>query len=158
MSNQLENTALDINIIDSLTQEQIRNFITLAEQQIAAVEQVDAPVNHHFSKDVYARELFIPKGCFIVGKIHKHQNLNILSQGDLSIVSIEGCTRVQAPFTVVSPPGVKRLAYAHEDCIWTTIHGTSETDVDVIESIFIAKSYEEVIEYVQKNEITIEVK
>ena len=158
MSKELENTALDINTIESLNKEQIRNFIALAEQQISLVEQVDVPVKHHFSKDVYARELFIPKGCFIVGKIHKHENLNILSQGELSIVSIEGCARVKAPFTVVSPPGVKRLAYAHEDCIWTTIHGTSEKDVDVIESIFIAKTYDEVVEYIEKTQITIEVK
>ena len=88
MSKELENTALDINTIESLNKEQIRNFIALAEQQISLVEQVDVPVKHHFSKDVYARELFIPKGCFIVGKIHKHENLNILSQGELSIVSI----------------------------------------------------------------------
>jgi hypothetical protein len=51
---------------------------------------------------------------------------------------------------VVSPPGVKRLAYAHEESIWATIHGTDETDVDKIEEQFIAKDYSEVEKLLEK--------
>lgn len=104
---------------------------------------VEPPVYHHFSHKVYAREMFIPKGVLVIGKIHKHESLAIVSAGDISILSIEGVARVQAPFTVVSPPGVKRAVYAHEDTIWTTILGTEETDLEKIEEQFIVKSYDE---------------
>lgn len=97
----------------------------------------------YFSKGVYARELFIPKGTVLTGKIHKYTNLNIMSMGELSVLTEDGIKRVKAPFTIVSPPGTKRAAYAHEDTIWTTIHGTELTDVEEIESFFIAQSYEE---------------
>lgn len=129
---------------ETLSKEEIRSFIAQVEIEVGKVEQIEAPLTHHFSKGVYARELFIPKGSIIVGKIHKYENLNILSSGELSIISVDGCFRVKAPFTVVSSPGVKRMAYAHEDSIWTTVHGTEETDVDKIEEIFIAKTYEDV--------------
>lgn len=113
------------------------------EDHIRDLPAVDLKVVHHFSKGVYARELHIPKGTVLTGHIHKYTNLNIMSQGDLSIVTENGVVRVKAPHTVVSPPGTKRLAYAHEYTIWTTIHGTEETDVSKIEDEFIAHSYEE---------------
>lgn len=106
--------------------------------------QLDVKITHHFSKGVYAREMFLPKGALIVGKIHKHQNLNILSSGEVSVLSIDGCIRVKAPYAIVASPGAKRVIYAHEDTIWTTIHGTDETDLEKIEEEFIAKDYDDV--------------
>lgn len=108
---------------------------------------IELPVKHHFSQGVYARELFIPKGTVLTGKIHKFQQLNIMSQGELSVLTEDGVKRVKAPFTIVSPPGTKRVAYAHEDTIWTTIHGTELTDVDEIEKAFIAQTEQEYIEF-----------
>lgn len=132
----------------SLSKEEIRGVLAELESKMMVAEEsrhIDCPLKHHFSKDVYARELFIPKGTLAIGKIHKHQNLNIMSKGELSILSVDGCFRVKAPYTIVSDPGVKRLVYAHEDTVWTTIHGTSETDLEKIEETFIAKTYADVI-------------
>ena len=109
--------------------------------------QLQLKVVNYFSHGVYARELHIPAGTMLTGEIHKLENLNILSQGDISVLTERGMVRVQAPFTVVSPPGTKRIALAHTDCIWTTIHGTFEKDLNVIEKYFIAKSEQEYLEY-----------
>lgn len=105
---------------------------------------------HHFSPGVYAREIFIPKGTVCTGEIHKYAQLNIMSKGDLSVLTEDGIVRVQAPFTVVSPPGTKRVAYAHEDTVWTTILHTDETEVLKIEDHFIAKTEDEYIAFEQK--------
>ena len=117
------------------------------ENQMREMEQLDIPVKEHFSKGVYAREITIPKGAIVSGEIHKYANLNILSKGELSIATENGVIRVKAPFTVVSPPGTKRLAYAHEETVWTTIHGTDETDTKVIEDTFIAHSFDEYLSF-----------
>ena len=130
----------------TITKDEIRELIAMLESEISVGPEVDIGVSHRFSKGVYAREIFIPKGTFLVGKIHRYENLNILSKGELTVLSIEGCARLKAPFTVVSPPGVKRVAYAHEDSVWTTIHGTDETDLAKIEEEFIVKSYAELDE------------
>jgi hypothetical protein len=124
--------------------EELRNAIAKLEKHLATLPQREIKETHHFSKSVYAREIFIPAGTLLIGKIHKHENLNILSKGDCSVLSTQGPMRVKAPFTIVSPPGVKRVIYAHEDSVWTTIHGTDLKDVDAIEDEFIAKTYEEV--------------
>lgn len=100
--------------------------------------QLNLKVVNYFSYGVYARELHIPAGTLLTGEIHKFENFNILSKGDISVLTDDGMKRVQAPFSIVSPPGTKRIAYAHSDCIWTTIHGTFETDIDKIKNYFIA--------------------
>lgn len=111
------------------------------QNEVAKLEQVEIPTTHTFSKDVYAREIKIPAGTVLVGKIHKHENLNIISKGKITVVSVEGIKTIEAPYTFVSTPGVKRVGFAHEDTVWTTIHGTSETDLEKIEEQFIAKDY-----------------
>lgn len=133
-------------IIDFTTMsvENVRNFISEIEAHLAKQEQIDVPVTHHFSKSVYAREMTLAKGSLVIGKIHKYQNLNILSQGEASILSIDGAIRVKAPYTFVASPGTKRMIFAHEDLVWTTIHGTDETDVDKIEEEFILTSYDKI--------------
>lgn len=121
----------------------VRQKIADLEAKMRAMPQIPIQETHRFSKGVYAREIFIPKGTLLVGKIHKHLNMNIISQGDVSFMSIDGTMRVQAPYTFVASPGVKRTIYAHKDTVWTTIHGTEETDLHKIEMNFIATDYED---------------
>jgi len=137
---------------------EVRDYIARIEEAMKDGVEIDIPVNHHFSHGVYAREMVVPKGVLLVGKIHKFKNLNIMSKGEISVLSIDGCVKMQAPFTFVGSPGSKRLFYMHEDTVWTTIHGTSETDLEKIESEFIAKNYEELLSHEEKNLITAEVK
>ena len=120
-------------------QKDMREKVSVLQSEMLKHEQIVMPVNHYFSQGVYAREITIPKDTILVGEIHKYQQLNILSCGEISVLTEDGIVRVKAPFAVVSPPGTKRIAYAHTDCVWTTIHGTEETNLDKIEQHFIAK-------------------
>lgn len=115
--------------------------VNTLEDGIRTLPAVDMPVKHHFSQGLYARELHIPAGTVLTGKIHKHQNLNILSKGEISVFMEDGSVlTVKAPYTVVSPAGTRRAAFAHTDVVWTTIHATDETDVDKIEAAFICQT------------------
>lgn len=116
------------------TRDKVFAFETWMKEQ----PQVNLKVVNYFSYGVYARELHIPAGTLLTGEIHKLENFNILSQGDISVLTENGMQRVQAPFSIVSPPGTKRIAFAHTNCIWTTIHGTFERDIDKIREYFIA--------------------
>lgn len=129
-------------------------FRDTARQKVQALElflkeqpQVDLKVVHHFSKGVYARELHIPAGVILTGEIHKFTNLNILSKGKIQVLIGETVQEIEAPFTVVSPAGTKRIARTITDCVWTTIHGTDEVDLNIIEKTFIAKSEDEWLEF-----------
>lgn len=108
---------------------------------------IELDVIHHHSDGVYARELHIPKDTVLVGKIHKYQNLNMLIKGELSVSIGDEIERIKAPYIVSSKPGTKRIAYAHEDSIWVTVHGTNEMDLAIIEQHFIAQDEAEYLAF-----------
>jgi hypothetical protein len=111
-----------------------RQQIVRLENEMKELDQLEIEPVHHFSEGIYAREITIPKGCLLTGKVHKTVHLNIISKGDITVWTEDGMKRVKAPFTMVSRPGTKRVGFAHEDTVWTTIHGTDETDLDRLES------------------------
>lgn len=134
----------------------LRDKVSAAEEYMKLQPQVDIEVKHYFSHGVYAREITIPAGTVLTGEIHKFENLNILSRGEMSVLTESGMQRVSAPFTVVSPPGTKRIAYAHTECVWTTIHGTFITDVEEIKNQFIAADEQAWLEFSGANQLALD--
>lgn len=114
----------------------------------------DCTLKHYFTpKDdkygccTYAREMLIPKGTLIIGKIHRHQHLNFISKGRVKVFTEFGEKYLEAPCTFVSEVGLKRAVYAEEDTLWTTVHLTEfneESDLDKIEEEVIAPSYSDI--------------
>jgi hypothetical protein len=119
-----------------------REKVLRLEEALKQLPPGDAPVTHHFSDGMYAREMLIPKGTILTGKIHRKAHLSVISKGDISVLTEHGVKRLKAPCILQSFPGIKRAGYAHEDTIWTTFHATHETDLDKIEAEFIAPSFE----------------
>ena len=101
------------------------------------------PVTHSFADGLYIRELFIPKGGCLTGRIHRHSHLSFLMQGDITIISEEGVHRLKAPHMVIAPAGTKRIGFAHEDTRWVTVHATKETNIEQIEAFLAVGSYDQ---------------
>lgn len=124
-----------------------RNVLALQDFMLGHDSKMDlekeCPVRHIFAPGAYAREMTIPKGTVIIGKIHKHAHLNFISQGKVRVVTEHGSHELTAPHTFVSEVGTKRVVYALEETIWTTVHVTTETDLEKIEDFVIAKTYED---------------
>lgn len=100
-------------------------------------EPVEMTLEHHFADGIYGRELFVPAGSLITGKIHRHCTLNVLVQGDITVTTPEGLRRIQAPAVFVSPPGTKKVGFAHTDVRWLNVHPTKLKDLASIEAKFI---------------------
>lgn len=105
--------------------------------------QMDAPVTHHFSDGVYVREIFMPAGMLIVGKIHKTKHLNIIQQGACRVVTPTRILDIKGPYTFESDPGEQKIVYMYTDVTWSTVHVTEETSLDEIEKHCIAEAYDE---------------
>ena len=102
------------------------------------IEEHECPVKHRFSKGCYIREIFMPKGTLIVGKIHATEHFNILLTGRVTVATAEGVEEIVAPHTFISLAGTQKVVAIHEDCLWQTVHVTNSTDLDIIEEEFIA--------------------
>jgi len=102
------------------------------------------PIHDEYGAGTYARQMFIPKGTLIIGKIHRHQHLNFIMQGRVSVATEFGTKFLTAPCVFVSEVGLKRAVYAEEDTIWVTVHQTKftgEENLDKMEDELIAPDY-----------------
>lgn len=136
--------------IENGLEKDLRNRISDFEACLASIpgavfgDQESCPLTHKFADGVYVREIFIPKGMLLTGKIHRHSHPNFLMKGEVSVFTEDaGVERLKAPLSMISKAGTKRIVYAHEDTVWITVHVTDSTDLDEIESQVIAPSYED---------------
>lgn len=97
---------------------------------------------HHFAPGIYVRELFIPAGTVLTGKIHRHEIMNILVSGTIRVTTDDGVKELTGMKIYNSQPGTKKAAVAVTDTIWLNVHPTKETDLVKIEEEFIAPSFE----------------
>ena len=103
------------------------------------------PVQHHFAPGAYGREMTLPAGLVVVGKIHKHAHINVISKGRVQVFTEQdGVLELAAPCTFVSSPGTKRVVHVLEEAVWTTVHVTDKTDLAEIEREVIATDFSEV--------------
>lgn len=119
-----------MDLLIPLTVDCSRERVERLEHQIVQLPQVNCPVWHFFGPGLYARKMLIPKGTVLTGAVHKTEHLCIIS-GDIEVTTDEGARRITDAHAILSSkPGVKRAGYAHEDTFWTTVHATTETDLD----------------------------
>jgi hypothetical protein len=128
------------NDIKDVTREQVMDF----EDVLRTLPPLDMEqhTHHHFAPDVYVRELFIPEGVALTGKIHKHELMNILVSGTVRVNTDDGMETLTGPLIFNSRAGTKRAIYGITDAIWLNVHPTGLTDLDEIEEEFIAPSFE----------------
>jgi hypothetical protein len=128
------------------SKEELRQSIVALESKMKAMpkeRQIHIEPKHYFANGLYMREIFIPKGVTLTGKIHKTEHLCVLSKGEVSVSTDEGMERIKASAVVKSSPGTKRVLFAHEDSIWINAHfnPSNETDLEKIESHYVAETF-----------------
>lgn len=134
----------DLTPFDQIHAPTLRDKLNRLEAALLSRPETHLPedVHHHFAPGVYMRELRIPKGAILTGKIHRTAHLNILAKGEISVMTEHGIKRLVAPCVIESSPGIKRAGYAHEDTVWICVHPTTETDLAKLEAQLIAPSFE----------------
>tara|TARA_R110000868_G_scaffold116472_4_gene310088 strand:- start:31 stop:570 length:540 start_codon:yes stop_codon:yes gene_type:complete len=127
-------------------QDMIDSGVAESALEACTLKHYFTPKDEKYGCSTYAREILLPKGSFVIGKIHRHQHLNFISKGKVKVFTEFGEKSFEAPCTFVSEVGLKRAVYAEEDTIWTTVHLTEfdkESDLDKIEQEVIAPTYDE---------------
>lgn len=139
----------------------VRRGILDMQAAMTGMPQVECPLKHYFAPGMYVREIFMPAGSIVVGKIHRHAHVNIISKGTGKVVTEFGEFEYEAPYTFVSQPGTKRALATLTDTIWTTIHANpaDETDIEALEAAIISPDYASIgLDDATANTIGIEVK
>ncbi len=116
-----------------------RDKIDAFEKQLEKVpgsfkfgETGEFPLQHHFSDGLFVRTMLIPKGGCLTGKIHSTEHPNFLLKGKISVYTEDsGIQVLEAPQIIISKAGVKKVGYALEDVLWTTVHVNKDNTHDI---------------------------
>jgi hypothetical protein len=149
---------------------EVQNFIESTPNSYSG-DTDRCPLKHSFSDGMYVREIFIPAGELIAGKIHKHRHPNFLLKGTVEVFTEEKhLETLVAPCSMISSAGTKRILYAETDLVWVTVHNnpTNTRDLKVLEDSIIAESFEEYdkfeaqkveqLNYIKKNSMIFRIK
>ncbi len=137
----------DILTIQDGIQKLIADGVVESTLEDCTLKHYFTPKDEEYGCCTYAREMMIPKGTLIIGKIHKHQHLNFITKGKVKVFTEFGEKYLEAPCTFISEVGLKRAVYAEEDTLWTTVHltkFTNEENLDKIEEEVIAPNYNDI--------------
>jgi quercetin dioxygenase-like cupin family protein len=128
------------------SRDQRRSAIGALEKAMLDLPQTEQPLKHHFTEGLYGREIFNPKDCLIVTKIHKAPNFSFVLKGKLAVLSEDGQEIIEAPAFFSTKPGTKRVIYSLEDTIFVTVHPNPKNDLnlDRLEAGIIAGGFDEV--------------
>jgi len=128
-------------LLDQQTESEIVSLdVQRLEKVMLAEEQVDCAVIHRFSPGVYIREVHIPAGTVAVGHYQKTRHLNIFLQGSVTMFNEDGSrTDLTAPMIFTGEPG-RKVGHIHEDLVWLNVYPTEETDIEILEGIYLDKS------------------
>jgi hypothetical protein len=111
-----------------------REKITFLERKMAQLPQVEVELVHYFKNGMYAREMRVPKGTVISGKIHSTGTIGVLAKGTMRVWGEDGTAKtVAAPYIHTAEPGFKRVGFAVDDVVWVTVHRTDSTELYQIE-------------------------
>ena len=114
----------EIKKSNGVTRSELENFGNFLKgiDNVFIGDTINCPLKHSFSDNIYVREISIPKGTVLVGKIHKHEHPNFLMSGKVRVVTEETSEVLEGPLSMISSPGTKRALIALTDLVWITIH------------------------------------
>lgn len=122
----------------------IKHLVREIRMSPAEVPVEDLPLRHFFAPGTYTREITMPPDRLVVGKIHKHAHINILTKGRCLVFTEQaGVQELVAPCTFVSSAYTQRVVWVLEETVWATTHATDKTDLREIEAELIAEDFEE---------------
>ena len=125
-----------------------RKKINELETAMLQNEQVEVPVSHMFSGGVYSREITIPKGTLLTGRIHKFDHFDIMLSGDVTVSTDNGEVKRLTGLNIMEgKAGKKRAGFAHEDTHWITFHSAEERDPEEMYEFLTCGSFQELDDF-----------
>lgn len=155
MKNEIIETYDEIVVVDnkSTMREKIMDFESIIVEHPDAffIDNDVCTLKHTFSDGIYVREMSIPKGVILTGRIHKHEHPYFIMSGEVEIVTEDkGIECLKSPMSLISPAGTKRVIRAIEDTVLVSVHHNPENikDIDRLVDRATAENYEELADFI----------
>lgn len=120
----------------------VRDKIFALEKAMQQQPQQKIETEHQFIGGMCARTIKLKAGSIITGAIHLQDQLNI-ANGDITVITEDGCKRYEGYNVIPSAAGVKRVGFANADTVWTTILQTGLTSAEEVEEMLTTNSFDD---------------
>ncbi len=101
---------------------------------------IEENIVHHFSDNVYAKQMAAPANTKITTHKHKYDHLSILSEGT-ALVRIDGKEQLyRAPACINIEKNKTHEIIALDNIVWFCIHSTEEKDISKIDEVLIEET------------------
>ena len=98
----------------------------------------------YFASNTYVREMVIPAGTCVVGRVHKADCINILLEGEIVIVDNDGNRKeMSAPQVFIAKAGHQKAGYALKDTRWLNCFSCEEEHLSDVVNHFTVETEEE---------------
>ena len=124
-------------------------MITSGDPRIVIGNSETFPLKHSFSEGVYIREMFMPQGGLVIGKLYKISHTWFLLSGELEVATDEGTNYYVAPCYINAPEGTKRVLKSITDVIFVNVYPNPDniTDIEALEDMLTCPSYAKYEQY-----------
>lgn len=112
----------------------------------------DSPehLRHWFANGAYVREMMLPAGTIVVGRIHKHETINILLEGEITVIDESGArSDFKAPHMFIAPAGNQKAAITRTPIRWLNSWACETTDPDEALDLLTCETMEEYNSYMK---------
>ena len=139
------------SVMKPTSSQELRHRIETYEERLKREPQVEIPVTQYFCNGVYLREITIPAGTLLTGKIPTDERLNIVLSGSCEVVTQDGVKIVEGPAVFKSPPGGKRAGRCLTECTWLTAHAYAGPwfDEKTMSDMFYVDTFEQLEQLVE---------
>jgi len=114
--------------------------VALLTYRFLQLPQTETGIRHLFQDKLYIREIAIPPGVLVVGRVHKLGHEMQLLKGSLVLLGPDGYSvGFQAPTSLRTGPGYQAVCFTLSNVVARTIHPNPEDvrDIEALEaSIF----------------------
>ncbi len=107
---------------------------------------INAPehLQHYFANGAYVREMSLPANTAVVGRIHKHETINILLEGEIVVADETGNKKyLKAPCVFIAPAGNQKAAMTITPVRWLNSFACETTDPEEALNLLTCETMEE---------------
>ena len=122
MTNPMESMEIVESVSGLISNTKVRENIEALEAELKKHPQAEIPITHLHFGGIYARIIVIPAETLLTGAIHKHDHIDVMISGDITVSSDDGKKRMTGFNIFPGAAGKKRAGFAHEDTYWVTFH------------------------------------
>jgi hypothetical protein len=106
------------------------------ESHLIGLPQTEIPATHRFAPGLYMREIRVPAGTLMTGRVHRFEHVSVMVSGAMTTLVDGEMKRIEGYHPFIAPAGTKRVGYTHTEVVWLTVHLNPDElrDIEQIEA------------------------